>query len=92
MRAVGTPRCSWRRSRSVREEALALETRLGRIRLPLFKRMEVGSRSRISLAKADKRVEGEREVVTKGRGSVIPDRWAYSSSMSLWASALSSNL
>ena len=89
---MGTPRCSWRRSRSVKEEELALETRLGRTRVPLLRRMEVGSRSRISLAKADSRVEGEREVVTRGRGSVMPDRWAYSSSMSLWASALSSNL
>ena len=52
----------------------------------------MGSRSRISLAKADSRVEGEREVVTRGRGSVMPDEWAYSSSISLWASALSSNL
>lgn len=92
VRVVGTPRCSWRRIRSVREEALALDTRLGRMSVPRLRRMEVGSSSRISLAKAESRVDGDLEVVTSGRGSVMPDRWAYSSSMSLCASALSSNL
>ena len=60
--------------------------------VPRLRRMEVGSRRRISLAKAESRVDGDRDVVTRGRGSVMPDRWAYSSSMSLCASALSSNL
>ncbi len=92
VRAVGIPRCSWRRIKSVRAEALALETRLGRISVPRLRRMEVGSNSRISLAKAESRVEGDLDVVTSGLGSVMPDKWAYSSSMSLWASALSSNL
>lgn len=42
----------------------------------------MGRRSRISLAKAASRVEGERDVVIKGRGSAIPERWLYSSSRS----------
>lgn len=74
VRAVGVPRCSWSRRRSVSAEELADETRLGRISVPRFRRMEVGSRRRISFAKAESRVEGEREVVTRGRGSVIPER------------------
>ena len=92
MSAVGTPRCSCKSSRSVSEEAFALETRFGRMRVPRLRRMDVGSRRRTSLAKADKRVEGDRDVVTRGRGSVTPDRYAYSSSISLCASALSSYL
>jgi len=59
---------------SVRPDALALETRFGRIVVPRFNRIEVGSRRRISLAKAERRVEGDREVVTRGLGSRIPDR------------------
>lgn len=82
VRAVGVPRCSWSRSKSVSAAELALVTSEGRTRVPRFRRIEVGSRSRISLAKAASRVEGEREVVTRGRGSVIPERWLYSSSRS----------
>jgi len=62
------------------------------MRVPRLRRIDVGRSNLISFAKAESRVEGDREVVTRGRGSVMPDRWAYSSSMSLWASALSSNL
>ena len=40
----------------------------------------MGRRRRISLAKAERRVEGEREVVTRTRGSIIPLKCAYSSS------------
>ena len=68
--------------RSERPEELALETRLGRMRLPRLSRIDVGRRRRISLANAERRVEGEREVVISTRGSVIPLRWAYSSSRS----------
>lgn len=82
MRAVGVPRCSWRRSTSVRAAELALATSVGNIKVPRFKRIEVGRRSRISFAKAASRVEGERDVVIKGRGSAIPERWLYSSSRS----------
>ncbi len=74
VRAVGTPRCSWRRSRSVNDEALALLTRLGKISVPRLRRIDVGSSNRISFANAESRVEGEREVVTRGRGSAMPDR------------------
>lgn len=82
MRAVGVPRCSWRRSTSVRAAELALATSVGNIKVPRFKRIEVGRSSRISFAKAASRVEGERDVVIKGRGSAIPERWLYSSSRS----------
>lgn len=92
VRAVGTPRCSWRRIKSVRADALALDTRFGRTSVPRLRRMAVGSKSRTSLAKAESRVEGDLDVVTRGRGSEMPDKWAYSSSTSLCASALSSNL
>ena len=77
---------------SVTDEESAEETRFGRIRVPRFSRMEVGNSSRTSLAKAERRVDGEREVVTRGLGSIMPERWAYSSSISSWASAVSSNL
>ncbi len=80
--AVGVPRCSCRRSTSVSAAELALATRVGRIRVPRFSRMEVGRRSLISLAKAPSRVEGDREVVIRGRGSAMPERWLYSSSRS----------
>jgi hypothetical protein len=66
---------------------LAEERRLGRIRFPRFRRMEVGSKRRISLLKVARRVEGLREVVTRGRGSLSPERRLYSSSMLCWASA-----
>ena len=74
------------------DEEFAEETRLGRMRVPRLSRMEVGRSKRTSLAKAERRVEGERDVVTSGLGSMMPERWAYSSSMSSWASAVSSNL
>lgn len=48
-------------------------------------------RSRISLANADSRVDGEREVVMRGRGSTIPDRWLYSSSTSSGLAASASS-
>ena len=54
--------------------------------------MDVGKSSRISFANADNLVEGDRDVVTIGLGSVMPERCAYSSSMSWWASAVSSYL
>ena len=50
------------------------------MRFPRLRRMAVGRRRRISLAKAERRVEGEREVVTRTRGSIIPLKYAYSSS------------
>lgn len=90
--AVGIPRCSWSRIRSVIAEALALETRLGRIKVPRFNLIDVGINSLISLAKADNLVEGDLEVVMMGLGSVIPERWAYSSSISWCSSAVSSYL
>ena len=67
---------------SVIAEAFALDTRLGKIRVPRLSRMDVGSSSRTSLAKADSLVEGDLEVVTMGLGSVMPERCAYSSSIS----------
>ena len=66
---------------SERAEALAEESRFGRIRFPRLRRMEVGRSSRISLLKAARRVEGLRDVVTSGLGSVRPERRLYSSSM-----------
>ena len=80
--AVGVPRCSCRRITSDSAEAFALDNRFSRIRLPRFNRIDVGSRSRISLLKVERRVEGSLEVVTSGRGSVRPDRREYSSSKS----------
>ncbi len=68
--------------RSVRPEERAEVTRFGNIRLPLLRRIEVGSRSLISFAKEDSRDEGSREVVTRTRGSITPLSWAYSSSSS----------
>lgn len=89
--AVGVPRCSCSRSKSVRAAEFALATREGRTNVPRFKRIDVGRRRRISLAKADRRVDGEREVVTRGRGSAIPDRWLYSSSTSSGLAATASS-
>ena len=71
--AVGVPRCSWSRMRSESPEEFEEATRFGRTRLPLFKRIEVGRRRRISLANAERRDEGSREVVTRTRGSTIPE-------------------
>lgn len=82
MSAVGVPRCSCKRIISEREADLALATRSVRIVFPRFNRIEVGKSSRTSFAKALRRDEGDREVVTKGRGSMRPDVKAYSSSRS----------
>lgn len=41
--------------------------------LPRFRRIAVGISRRISLEKAANRLEGDREVVTRTRGSTIPD-------------------
>jgi hypothetical protein len=70
-------------------EALAEERRFGRMRFPRFRRIDVGRRSLISLLKIARRVEGLRDVVTRGRGSVRPERRLYSSSMLCCASAAS---
>lgn len=68
---------------SVSAAAFALDTRSGKIRLPLFKRMDVGRSKRISFAKVLSRADGDRDVVTRGRGSTKPDVRAYSSSTSM---------
>lgn len=52
------------------------------MRLPLFRRMDVGRRRRISFANEERRDEGSLEVVTSTRGSTMPESWAYSSSRS----------
>lgn len=67
---------------SERPDACADWTRFGRIRFPRLSRIDVGNNNRISLAKEDNRVEGSRDVVTKTRGSTIPESCAYSSSKS----------
>lgn len=79
--AVGVPRCSCRRMISLNALAWALATSVGRTCAPRFSRMAVGRRRRISLAKEASRVEGLREVVMRGRGSTMPERCEYSSSM-----------
>lgn len=73
VKAVGIPRCSWRRMMSERPDACADCTRFGRIRLPRLRRIDVGSNNRISFANEDNRVEGSRDVVTRTRGSTIPE-------------------
>lgn len=79
--AVGVPRCSCRSKMSLKALALALATSVGKTCAPRFSRMDVGRSRRISLAKEARRVEGLREVVIRGRGSTMPERWEYSSSM-----------
>ena len=74
VRALGVPRCSCKSIMSLNPAALELETRFGRIRLPLFSRILVGSNSFISFEKALNRVDGERDVVISTRGSVMPLR------------------
>ncbi len=86
MRAVGVPRCSCSRRRSLSPEEFADCTKLGRTSVPRLRRMDVGINRRISFANAERRVDGEREVVTRGLGSTIPERWAYSSSRDSWIS------
>lgn len=63
-------------------EACADCTKFGRIKFPRFSRIDVGSSNRISFAKDDNRVEGSLDVVTRTRGSTIPESCAYSSSRS----------
>lgn len=63
-------------------EAWADWTRLPRTRFPLFKRIDVGRRRRISFAKEESREDGSREVVTRTLGSTMPESCAYSSSKS----------
>src|SRR5258708_5826231 len=70
--AVGVPRCSCSSITSVRSADFAEYTRFGRMRLPRFRRMDVGSKSLISFAKEDSRDEGSLDVVTKIRGSLTP--------------------
>lgn len=71
--AVGVPRCSCKRTISERPLLLQDRTSSGRIVLPRFNRMAVGINNRISLEKAARRLEGERDVVTRTRGSTIPE-------------------
>ena len=73
---------------SVTAEALAPAARSVRSRFPRFNRIDVGIRSRISLAKVLRRAEGEREVVISGRGSTKPEVRAYSSSRSSISASL----
>lgn len=73
---------------SVIAAAFALDTKSGRTRFPRFKRIDVGSIKRISLANVLRRIDGFREVVTIGRGSINPDVRAYSSSMSKRSASL----
>lgn len=80
--AVGVPRCSWSRIMSESPEAWADWIRFPKTKFPLFRRMDVGRSNLISLAKDDRREEGSLEVVTRTRGSTIPDSCAYSSSKS----------
>ena len=72
--AVGTPRCSCSKIRSVNAEAFALLTRFGNTSVPLFNRILVGSNSRTSFANALSLVDGDLDVVTSGLGSVMPER------------------
>src|SRR5436305_5162926 len=64
--AVGVPLCSCRRIVSLNVAALALESRLGVMRLPRFSLIAVGSSNLISFEKALSRVDGLRDVVTNG--------------------------
>lgn len=76
---------------SVKAAALAEDSRFGKIVFPLFSRIAVGSKSLISLLNVANLVLGERDVVTRGRGSERPERSAYSSSRDAWASAVSAS-
>lgn len=73
VKAVGVPRCSWRRIKSESPAAWAEEIRFGRIRLPRLRRIDVGSNNLISFAKDPSRDEGSRDVVTSTRGSTMPE-------------------
>ena len=89
--AVGVPLCSWRRIMSDRAADFADESRFGRMVLPLFSRIAVGNRRRISLLNVASLVLGLRDVVTSGLGSDRPLSILYSSSSEAWASAVSAS-
>ena len=72
---------------SLNAAAFALERRFGIMRLPRFNLIEVGNSNLISLEKVLSRVDGLRDVVTKGLGSDRPESIEYSSSMLCCASA-----
>ena len=82
VRPVGVPRCSCNRQMSVRPAPFAELTRSGKMRFPRLRRIAVGSINLISFAKAARRLEGSLDVVTRTRGSTMPDRALYSSSRS----------
>lgn len=57
-------------------------TRLERTRFPRLSRIDVGKSNLISFANDERRDDGSRDVVTKTRGSTMPESCAYSSSRS----------
>lgn len=71
--AVGVPRCSCSKTTSDSPLVLQERTSSGRMVLPRFSRIAVGINSRISFEKAASLLEGERDVVTRTRGSTMPD-------------------
>lgn len=73
VKAVGVPRCSWRRMISESPDAWADVIRLGKMRFPRFRRIEVGINNLISFAKAESLDEGSLEVVISTLGSTIPE-------------------
>ncbi len=90
VRAFGVPRCSCNKQMSDSPAFCAELTRSGNTSPPRFRRNAVGSRSRNSLANVDRREEGFLDVVTRTRGSTMPDNSAYSSSMSIASATLRS--
>ena len=83
VKALGTPRCSCIRMRSVSPDDFAEWTRSAKTIFPLFKRILVGSISLISFANLASLDEGSRDVVIMIRASVIPERCAYPSSRAI---------
>lgn len=71
--AVGVPRCSCNNTTSDKPLLLQDRTSSGRMVLPRLSRMAVGISSRISFEKAASLLEGDREVVTRTRGSTTPE-------------------
>lgn len=69
VRAVGVPLCSCKRTMSLSPPAFALSTRMGRIMLPRFRRIDVGSNKRISFAKVPSLLEGS--LYTKKRTKLV---------------------
>jgi hypothetical protein len=65
-------------------------TKPSHMRVPRFNRTDVGRSNRISLANADSRDGGSREVVTNMGGSTMPNSCAYSSSRSSYSCLLRS--